>query len=348
MRTRGTPFRAKRLGSLVACGARFCRLAMYRLSRALAACVLSVAVAGCNTGIGPDLYSPDMAQATRNLEAYLGYLCEQADISLAPQCPDGMGRSGWSLVVATGMNDIDRRCDEYLAWIDAQRVRRQFVGTEFGHIRTLVSGIFGIVGTAPGTVAIVGLALGFAQDTYNAFYNRIVFEIEGSTVETIVIGRRLDFREQFADGGVSFKPDAVKVLRDYLRICTPYAIKMSVNTYSRSRVTGEVPIQEQETRRLRESLLTAEIKDATVPIPPPPPPPVTVLPTRFGSFEESLLPRDIEDFQRAACVPPTGDLGPMGSETRLAIKRVLGADDEILTDRKGVLLRRRLRAGVEC
>jgi hypothetical protein len=38
----------------------------------------------------------------------------------------------------------------------------------------------------------------------------------------------------------------------------------------------------------------------------------------------------------------------MGSETRLAIKRVLGADDEILTDRKGVLLRRRLRAGVEC
>jgi hypothetical protein len=175
-----------------------------------------------------------------------------------------------------------------------------------------------------------------------------LFEIEGSTVETIVIGRRLAFREAFADAVVRFKPDAVKILRDYLRICTPYAIKMSVNSYSRAHLTGAVTIQDLETARLRESLLTAQIGDASAPIPAPPVPPRILSPTRFNAYERALLPRDIAEFQRAVCVPETGDLGALGSETRLAIQSILDAHDQVLTDRTGVLLRRRLRAGVTC
>ncbi len=73
-----------------------------------------------------------------------------------------------------------------------------------------------------------------------------------------------------------------------------------------------------------------------------------ISPTRLNKFEQSLLPADIDDFQRAVCVTPTHDLGPLGSETRTKIKAALNASDELLTDRKAILLRRILRTGVTC
>lgn len=65
-----------------------------------------------------------------------------------------------------------------------------------------------------------------------------------------------------------------------------------------------------------------------------------ISPTRLNLFEQSLSPAEIDAFQRAVCVTPTHDLGPLGSETRTKIKAALNASDELLTDRKAILLRR--------
>jgi hypothetical protein len=76
--------------------------------------------------------------------------------------------------------------------------------------------------------------------------------------------------------------------------------------------------------------------------------PIVISPTRLNQFEQTLTKKEIEQFQRAVCATLTGDLGPLGSETRAKIKAALKATDELLTDRKAILLRRILRAGVTC
>jgi hypothetical protein len=70
--------------------------------------------------------------------------------------------------------------------------------------------------------------------------------------------------------------------------------------------------------------------------------------TRLNPFEQTLSVADIDGFQQAVCVTPTHDLGPLGSETRTKIKAALNVSDELLTDRKAILLRRILRTGPTC
>jgi pimeloyl-ACP methyl ester carboxylesterase len=69
---------------------------------------------------------------------------------------------------------------------------------------------------------------------------------------------------------------------------------------------------------------------------------------QLNGFEQSLTRRDIKEFQEAVCVSPTGDLGPLNSETRVAIQRALNSSDQVLTERKKILLREKLRSGVNC
>ena len=89
---------------------------------------------GCDTtdvryfryGIGTDLYPSDIVATTDREDLYLAELCRQSSSVISPlggQCIDA-APSDWSLIVQAGMNDIDRRCDGYLAWLDDRRPRR--------------------------------------------------------------------------------------------------------------------------------------------------------------------------------------------------------------------------------
>src|SRR3954447_7985399 len=101
----------------------------------VAGCVwLAMLVSGCDTtdsryfryGIGTDLYSTDIVETTQFQDIYLTELCRQAlpllSNSLDSQCLNAVLRpSDWNLLVQAGLNDIDRRCDGYLAWLDDRR-----------------------------------------------------------------------------------------------------------------------------------------------------------------------------------------------------------------------------------
>jgi hypothetical protein len=326
------------------------------LIRALAVICCALAAAACNPmqqarmgayGIGTELYSPDTPVAARNLEVYLGYLCWQAGFqgagyvdltSVEPRCNDAyMGPAEWKLVVLTGWNDIDRRCDSYLAWLDYQRRSRVFVNDLFAHTALLTTGLFAALDTGKQTIALVALGLGFSQNVYNSYQNRVLIEIEGSTLETVVVDRRLDFREIITPVAIVSKPDAVKVLRDYLRICTPYGIKISINTFSRSRATGAPLLENREIEVLRQSLIESAIVDVTTPLRPPPrfiPNTATGpgLATRIGDQEQALSPGEIERFQAVVCVPVDGRFTV---ETRNAVLNYLNAHgkDASATDR---------------
>jgi hypothetical protein len=223
-----------------------------RLAAYVAVVVAAAALAGCNAdrryiqnGIGDDLYSSDIMQATTNLETYLGFICHQAGI-VAPTADDGFPRcrrpmqtTEWTLLVQTGFNDIDRRCDSYLAWLEYVRHRDRFYSSQLNQIGRLTNAI--LLATSPADAIAIGIvaeAFGYGQSLFTDHQARIMLGYESSTIKTIVSERRVDFRTTFATVEILNKPAAVHVLRSYLRICMPYTITMDANTYARASASG--------------------------------------------------------------------------------------------------------------
>ncbi|WP_306145695.1 hypothetical protein [Roseibium sp. MMSF_3412] len=222
--------------------------------RFFGAIATSLAVSGCGetafdyrtgAGIGADLYSPGMERATQQLHQYIGFLCQQAEFSsFSPEnaraCLHRVEQSGnWSIIVHTGFNDIDRRCDDYLAWMEQARLRRDFGVSQLNAISNLTNAI--LLATTPASakaIGIVGLAFGYSQKLFTDIHTLINLGIENSTIKTIVSERRMAFRQKFSDTKFTYKPNVIHTLRSYLRICMPYTITMDVNTYARATATG--------------------------------------------------------------------------------------------------------------
>jgi hypothetical protein len=326
---------------------------------------LAAVVAGCTSvdgvyireGIGVNLNTPDLPEVTDLQDVYVGEICRQAGLRVSLQngrsyCDElGMRPREWATFVQAGMNDIDRRCDAYLAWLDNKRRWREPILKQLATTAAATAAIMGITNASVESIAIVATAFGFAQDTFVNFHSRLITEVDHTVVQTVVLGHQNEFRIQLADTPIDNRPAAIYLLRSYLRICTPFSIEMSIsNTITTFHRGGPDALRAEPmlTRAPTVARASAVVRNANVPMSRPQKADRVVSPTRFGSYEESLTTKDIKDFQRAVCVAQDGDLGPLGSETRLAIKRELKASDEVLTPRKGILLRRILRGEVTC
>jgi hypothetical protein len=310
---------------------------------------LSLLIGGCsnplaerrfiNEGAGVDLYTSDRAGQVELLSEYERFICAQ----LGPSCGD------WGTFVLAGMNDIDQRCDGFLTWLDARRRDREPVLAELSAINTAVHSVMTVTGSSPKSLDIVTAAFGLASASYANWNSRLLISANQSTVQEVVYKGQGDYREKIRNYSVPDQPTAIYLLRNYLRLCMPTTIEASINTTT-TLVLRDAP------NAARKNLIVSTVgprvsplREATRPLPERTTKPVVISDSRLNNYERSLLPNEIIEFQQAACVTPaTGDLGLLGSETRIAIKRVLNSPDELLTDRKGILLRKRLRDGVTC
>src|SRR5260370_30595625 len=103
---------------------------MRSLFRLVMCVAIAGLIAGCNLsdsnyfrqGIGTDVYSSELPSATTLNDAYVALICRQASLANEGETCDTplLGRS-WATFVQAGMNDIDRRCDAYLAWLDDRK-----------------------------------------------------------------------------------------------------------------------------------------------------------------------------------------------------------------------------------
>src|SRR5262245_57053630 len=162
-----------------AVGARRCVGGEMRWVVGLVTCA-ALALAGCDSldrqyyreGIGTSLYQPQLPEATQLQELYVDYICQQAGLVNAPPgmlvpCPDAsFTPAHWMTFVQAGMNDIDRRCDAYLAWLDDKQRWTPFVAQQIANAQTATTAILAASGVGPNPIAIVGAAFGFASNTF--------------------------------------------------------------------------------------------------------------------------------------------------------------------------------------
>jgi hypothetical protein len=203
---------------------------------------LALLVGGCDTttdsqyfryGIGTDLYSADIVETTQLQDIYLTELCRQALplVSTADtECLNAMpGPNGWNLIVQAGLNDVDRRCDSYLAWLDDRRRTNNAVLKELGDVTVASQAIMRVAGVSANPITLAGLAFGLASNTFTNINSRLLLEVDKTTVQTLVLRRRDDFRIDLQNKTVGDRPSAIHALRLYLTICTPFAIETDIN-----------------------------------------------------------------------------------------------------------------------
>jgi hypothetical protein len=215
-----------------------------RLVVALAACFgLATVVAGCSSvdgdylrdGIGTNLGTPDLPQVSYLQDVYVGEICRQAGLRVLQQgdvlvCDEvGMRPGEWATFVQAGMNDIDRRCDAYLAWLDNKRRWREPLLAQLHSTAAATAAILGLTKVGAVPIAIVATSFGFAQESFINFQSRLITQVDQSVVQVVVLGHQNEFRRQVATVPVDNRPAAAYLLRNYLRICMPFSIEMSIN-----------------------------------------------------------------------------------------------------------------------
>jgi hypothetical protein len=338
----------------------------------VAGCVwLAMLVSGCDPardfrytreGIGVDLYWDGLPTATQLQDIYLADICSQAisptarSLNLNACDQLNLASRDWGLLVQAGMNDIDLRCDAYLSWLHDKRSSREPILKELAVLGGAAAAILKITGSGATPIALTAIAFGLAADSFTNYDLRILNGVDYTTVQSVVRDNRNQFRIKNLELVIDNRPAAIYVLRNYLSLCVPASIEMSINNTLNVFHRGGFEALKAEPVGMTTPAATSStsaqvrgtpvIRSAIIPLPVQPTNPVIVSPSRLNKFEQVLTPREINEFQKAVCVTQTGDLGPIDSETRVAIQKALNSPDQMLTEKKGILIRDRL--GTPC
>lgn len=208
----------------------------------LVACVgIAVTVAACDPvtdrqyvreGVGVELNSTKLVDATASQNEYIDQVCRQAGYHSYSEgkISSCLDRDGWTLFVQAGMNDIDRRCDGYLSWLDAKRRDREPVLRGLAAASGATHSILTVSGAGTDTLDIVSAAFALAAASYDNWNSRLLLAVNQSTVQDLVYTRQTQYRNTIKDERVLDRPRAIYLLRNYLRICMPATIEADINT----------------------------------------------------------------------------------------------------------------------
>lgn len=322
---------------------------------------LALLAAGCNltddfryyrSGIGSELYAAEIAATTANEDLYLGFVCHQAGLPTIIRA-DGLAycdqAADWGLVVQAGMNDIDSRCDGYLAWLDDKRRSNEPFLKQLAATSAATLGILDATSASVKAITITGIAFGLAANTFTNFNARIL-ALEQSTVQSVVIDSQQRYRLNNKTALVTSRPAAIYYLRNYLRICLPFSIETAINNTS-------IVFHRAGPGALSDDTLFTRtvITDSTKRFGRQPEGPRNLAPAFeiLDEHERSLTKDQIRGFQLALCQKDDGILGSGSSNTRAAIRVYLAAigepnDTGAVTRRVGILLARAVKAVGDC
>lgn len=310
-------------------------------ARVLVCVAVVAAVAGCNPvnkhyfqeGIGSSLPPADIEETTTELQQYVNNICAQAGLG-----KDGGGGCGidtgtrststWHLFVQAGMNDIDRRCDAYLVWLDNIRrsespILRQISDTNVATQLVLTATSAGVV-----PMALVATALGYAADTVTNVNSRLILTVNHSTVQAVVLGKQKDYRKELLGDGktspaviIDNRPAAIYALRNYMRLCMPMTIETEINNTIVAYQSGGIDAYKKNPMITAASVsrpLTADEK-----ITKPPRPPIQLNKAYLEVFDqrnaETMTPERYQLVQDVLCVP-NDEVGKVGDQTKALIK----------------------------
>ncbi|MBY5664532.1 hypothetical protein [Rhizobium leguminosarum] len=307
-------------------------------------------------GIGSELSASDIATATKTQNLYFSHLCAQAGAAASCSAIPSIDRTAWTMIARQGMNDIDRRCDAYLQWLDDKKRSRAPILSEVRDLNSATVAIVGALDPSNG-IALQVLAASFNLITRSIdnYHSRLLLEVDSSTINSVVLRARNDFRVNTRMAYYDTRPDAEYVLRSYLRLCLPFSIETNINNYTTLAAQG-IRVDSQNSINTFPSQVIGPFAggverrfSSTGAFPPDPLP--KALNGSITTWEKALQPNDLRTIQEYLCVREPASR--FGANTRAAINIWREAstgsrDPKPLDSREGATLLSTAKKDGEC
>lgn len=291
--------------------------------------------------MGTNFHTPELPEATRLQDLYVAYICRQAGLPVTivgdvVLCEEpAVGSAAWATFVQTGMNDLDQRCDAYLAWLDSWRRSSGPIQQPITDTRNATELIMTATGSGPIPLGVVGAAFGLAYQTFTNINSQLLTQVDNATVQALVLNRQQKYREGLPRR-IDNRPAALYALRSYLRICMPFTIETEINTTIQPYERGGAAAIRNAKRNLMidpPAVRRAAIRQTTAPLERSFRAPVRPDGVGIGDDERRLLRSQVRDLQRFACTRDDGILDVATRERVLAYLGRIGQKDPSASDR---------------
>lgn len=177
------------------------------------------------------------------------YVSNQTAVVTELKIMTGEDSPGWDVIISAGLQYSDARCSDYvesLYWVNKQLKANVRDANSAG---TLVTGIMGIAKSAASEIAAAAIIFGYAEESINNSGSRILFDLEPSSIRSLVEGSQKAFRGALLTG-YNNQAGAFSVIREYIGLCLPSTIEAEINNAAKNAiqiaasgnpVTGEPP-----------------------------------------------------------------------------------------------------------
>ena len=188
-------------------------------------------LAGCTTyrhasrvqdGPGLEFDARDVSTFRENQDKVLEQLLPLAGLS---RPPDG---NGWMRVIDAGMDYADGKCEAYMHALFRLNRDRKTVTSQIGLLATATAGLMAAAESAAKEVATAAVLFGLAGSTVDNLSSNLLYELDPSSVRTLVKTLQSRFRGSLGQGYAS-RPAAMRVIRAYAMLCVPANIEAEVN-----------------------------------------------------------------------------------------------------------------------
>jgi hypothetical protein len=188
------------------------------------------------TGPGTDFNSDDVATFRKSQDSLLAELVQAAKPPKDLTNPTATGAAvtvpgtsvTWDQVIRAGMDYADGRCEAYLHALYRLDRDRKTAVSQTGLIGSATAGVQAAAKAAAKEVAIVAILFGLTSSTIENIASNLLYELEPSSVRTLVKALQSQYRERLSPGYAD-RPGAMTALRSYAVLCTPANIEAEVN-----------------------------------------------------------------------------------------------------------------------
>ncbi|MCI0600870.1 MAG: hypothetical protein L0Y60_15375 [Beijerinckiaceae bacterium] len=332
------------------------------MRRLLGAVFLSACLAGCGPtggglryGLDPEINAAAVEQASYNKMRLLNALAADANIMVTTPAT-------WYQVTEAGFNYVDDQCRAYfdeLFFLDRNRGR---IKSGLNAAGQTTNAILAITGTTIPAMAIVAQAFGIGIAATDIIAGTYLYQLPPATTQSFVNELQFALRQQAAAqrGLINSPTTSYHLIQEYLSLCLPPTIEAKIVEHlgaARATVVRRGSVLSAGVSSEMQTVVGRIVSDASSgrnisggssdqpaagggangrPRPPhgptatldveeplPKPEKAKLSAEGLTDEERKLPPAKKKDIQAALCVRPTGEFGPLGSETRKAIENYL-------------------------
>jgi hypothetical protein len=238
-------------------------------------------------------------------------------------------------VTEAGFNYVDDECRAYFDAIFFLNRDKDQIKSGLAAAGATTAAILGVTGASAKSLAVVAQAFGLGIVSTDLVAGTYLYQMPPSVAQGFVKELQLAYR----DGAASRRPlinspsAAYHAIQDYFLLCLPPTIEAMIaqhvagaiavpdpangNASFGIRVVGPLPVTRAQVRQ-------EIIRNPETPLQRP----IVRQTPRPGNFltdyeRNNMSDKDIKSLQRALCVFPDGNLGPLGSPTRMKLSQYL-------------------------